>query len=92
MINKINFTGRETLLTKSAPKAKEVVNEYVSAGKIYSKEEIAEAKEMFKQMESRRATEIHPYSSPFAPTGNSEKPVEEFFMPETAPTKVNVLA
>lgn len=82
MINKIAFTGRETMLTKSIEKGIEkgtaTVTKYTSAGKIYSPKEIAEAEQqvqnaLAKDTEKRLA---HPatnpedlYTSPFNPTG-----------------------
>lgn len=41
MINKITFTGRETMLTKGVKDdAAKKMHEYVGSGKIYTKEEI----------------------------------------------------
>lgn len=37
MINKVTFTGRETMLTKGIEKGVSKAHEYVSAGKIYPK-------------------------------------------------------
>lgn len=40
MINKINFTGRETMLTKGVKEVADKANEYVGTGKIYTNRKI----------------------------------------------------
>lgn len=77
MINKIAFTGREDMLARRARSAAEVAvdkaHEYVSAGKIYSKAEIAKAKESALAAEAQLEKINKPirtqYTSPFATTG-----------------------
>lgn len=78
MINKIAFTGREDMLARRARSAAEITvdkaHEYVSAGKVYSKAEIAKAKEtalaVEAQLEKINKPTRTPYASPFATTGN----------------------
>ena len=41
MLNKINFTGRETMLTKGVKEVAAKANEYVGAGKVYANNKIA---------------------------------------------------
>lgn len=43
MLNKINFTGRETMLTKGVKEVAAKANEYVGAGKVYADNKIATA-------------------------------------------------
>ncbi len=78
MINKITFTGRETMLTKGLEKGASKVHEYVSAGKIYPKA-IADNMEkesaalrlntLLEDCFSSKAAEL--YSSPFAITAKT---------------------
>ena len=90
MINKIAFTGRETMLTKGIEKGIEkgtaTVTKYTSAGKIYSPKEIAEAEHTVQEALAKDANEklLHPatnpqdlYTSPFKPTGMEAAAKEE---------------
>lgn len=77
MINKIAFTGREDMVARRAKSAAEIAvdkaHEYVGAGKIYSKSEIAKAKEVAHAAEAQLEKINKPtrtaYASPFATTG-----------------------
>lgn len=88
MINKISFTGRETLLTSGISKAAKVERpEYVNAAKIYSKEEVQAA---LKKLDNAKMPKVDSaeaaYVSPFAPTGNAKAAASVDFVAETQPT------
>lgn len=81
MISKISFTGRETMLTKGFKNASEAtvdkMHEYVGAGKVFSKNEIAEVEALTKN--AKKASDVpaekSSYTSPFAPTSEPENNV-----------------
>ena len=88
MINKISFTGRETLLTQPMKNAKEI--DFVSYAKVYSKEEIAKMKSKAKEVKMPKAEEVE-YTSPFAPIKKEAASVDDF-VPETMPHNFDTIA
>lgn len=69
MINKISFTGRETMLTKGIKEdTVKKLHEYVGAGKIYTEDEIELVRKYSKPQKIKEAKAE--YTSPFAPTEN----------------------
>lgn len=92
MINKISFTGRETMLGQVTKKAENIAKDYVSAGKVYSGEERFKA--AMKNIPTR-----HPYAAPDAIIKDVEnnkfiqkaEDVNVDFFSETAPHRFNVL-
>ena len=78
MISKISFTGKETMLTKSLKNASEAtvdkMHEYLGAGKVFSKAEIAEVEALAKNAKqaTEKTAEKSSYTSPFAPTSEPE--------------------
>jgi hypothetical protein len=91
MINKINFTGRETMLSKGVSAvAKADQYEYVGAGKIYSKEAI---KEVMDKIDKARMPKYEQsvYTSPFAPA-NVKAAASVDFIPETLPHAIDIKA
>ena len=77
MINKINFTGRETMLTKGVKEVASKAHEYVGAGKVFSDSEIAAAKNLVKNAKIDKPLEKDVYTSPFAPTEETAQVVSK---------------
>ena len=94
MINKISFTGREEMLVKMGQKAKSIEEEFVSEGKIYSKEEIKNVNQRMKKtyVSPNTKTAIHEYTSPYAPapTGKSSN-LTDAYKSEINPHDFDVL-
>ena len=93
MINKISFTGRETMLGSVVKKAENTTVNYLSAGKVYSSEERFKAA-------YRAIPTKHPFIAQDAPIDKKymKKPlvqkaedVNVDFFSETAPHRFNVL-
>lgn len=76
MINKITFTGRETMLTKGVKDdAAKKMHEYVGSGKIYTKEEIDLVKRFYTP-KSAPEQKVQ-YTSPYALVNNTDIKAEE---------------
>lgn len=92
MINKVSFTGRETMLTTVSKEVKNTASNYLCAGKVYSAEERLMAER------ANKATK-HQYFCPDTSIKNVDtKPVvkkaedvDVDFVAETAPHRFNVI-
>ena len=92
MISNVSFTGREGMLSKASKEVKNVANEYVGPGKIFSDEERFIA-------EHRQKVSKHPYVSPYCgvieikttPVVQKAEEVNVDFVSETAPHRFTIL-
>lgn len=73
MINKVTFTGRETMLTKGIEKGANKVHEYVNAGKIYPKNIVETIEKETAKSKFFGSINNDTYSSPFALTSRANE-------------------
>ena len=86
MISKVNFTGREGMLTKIPSKEIERYD-YLSDGRIFSK---GEAKKVKEQLKIQKDANVPSWTNPFAPIKEKTSAPADF-VSETMPHGLNVI-